>query len=106
MPYSSSVYQDNNFQGRVEFAAAVIARGGHTTRNFDTCFEMADGHEVSAALYRRVLARPEGRLAANFSRYVNVELAKEDYEVTKGLTLKQLEEQAAKSRAASKKGTI
>ena len=50
---NKSVYNANDFQYRVDFAANVISRMGRTTRNFDTCFEMYDGQAVAAALMRR-----------------------------------------------------
>ncbi|WP_279483519.1 hypothetical protein [Aureimonas sp. SK2] len=63
-----SVYDADNYAGRVNYAATVITRQGGTTRHFDTCFEMWDGSEVAVALYRRSLRNP--RLAANLWRYI------------------------------------
>ncbi len=98
MTYYSPVYQESNFYARVQFAASVIARGGGRSRNFDACFEMFDADEVAAALYRRIVARPNGRLAQNYDRFADLEMAKAAYEATRHLTLEQLAEQAGKSR--------
>ena len=94
----SKVYERDAFEYRVQFAAGVIARGGNTTRNFDTTCEMWDGDAVTAALMRRVKAHPNGPLAKNFSRYINVELAEKSYQETKHLSRRELIEYAAKLR--------
>ena len=65
-----SVYEPDNFSGRVSLAALVISRGGEQTRSFDTCFEMYDGDAVATALYRRVQQNPHGDLAKNLWRYL------------------------------------
>jgi hypothetical protein len=62
------VYEPDNFAGRVAYAAAVISRGGRTSRTFDTCFEMYDGEAVAVALLRRAERSP--KIAANLFRYV------------------------------------
>ena len=100
-----NVYDDNAFQYRVEFAAAVISRGGETTRNFDTCFEMYDGDQVIAALVRRVRANPDGRLALNFSRYL-VPSRPEEIEALSRLTFRDLAGKAAEAREASRAAFI
>jgi len=87
------------FAARVAFAAAVIARGGETSRKFDTCFEMYDGDAVAAGLMRRAKANPEGNLARNLFRYIGEAGALEHYEQTKHLTARGLAEFAAKLRA-------
>ena len=94
----SKVYQRVAFAYRVNFAASVIARGGNTTRNFDTCCEMNDGDAVVAALMRRAKANPGGPLAKNFSRYLNVELAEKYYQETVHMSSRELVEYAAKLR--------
>ena len=94
----SKVYQRDAFAYRVNFAASVIAKGGNTTRNFDTCCEMWDWDAVVAALMRRVKANPGGPLARNFSRYLNVGLAETAYQETKHMSNRQLIEYAAKLR--------
>lgn len=64
----ASVYDTENFSGRVNYAAAVIVQGRRTSRSFDTCFEMHDGDAVVAALVRRSRSNP--LLAANLFRYL------------------------------------
>lgn len=80
-----SVYDENNFIGRVNYAASVISRKGGNTRHFDTCFEMYDGDAVAAALYRRSLKNE--RLAINMPRYVNMDLVLQNYTEHKGKNL-------------------
>ena len=53
-----SVYDTENFQGRVSLAALYISKGRETTRSFDTCFEMWDGDAVAVALLRRAERNP------------------------------------------------
>ena len=53
-----SVYDPENFSGRVNYAAQCFLRGTGCTRHFDTCFEMADGDAVVAALVRRAARNP------------------------------------------------
>lgn len=48
-----SVYEENNFEGRVNYAAQCFVRGISNSRHFDTCFEMFDGQAVVTALVRR-----------------------------------------------------
>lgn len=71
------VYDINQRAYRVEFACRVILAGRSTSRKFDTCFEMGDGNEVAAAIYRRALKNPT--LMEALPRYINVELAKQNY---------------------------
>ena len=94
-----SVYNLDDFQYRVDFAANVISRMRRITRNFDTCFEMNDGHAVAAALIRRARANPAGPLAKNLPKYISETLAVENYEATKHLTRAGLAEYAAELRA-------
>lgn len=68
-----SVYDAENYQGRVSLAALYISTGRDTTRSFDTCFEMYDGDAVATALFRRALADPDSDLARNLPRYLNLE---------------------------------
>lgn len=68
-----SVYDKENFQGRVSLAALYISEGRETTRSFDTCFEMNDGNAVAVALLRRATANPDGKLALNLWRYLGRE---------------------------------
>jgi len=94
-----SVYNANDFQYRVDFAANVISRMWRTTRSCDTCFEMYDGQPVAAALMRRARANPAGPLAKNLSKYIREELAYEDDETTTHLTRADLAGYAAELRA-------
>jgi hypothetical protein len=66
----SSVYDEDNFMGRVAFAANYISKGVDSTRTFDTCFEMNDGDAVYLALVRRVRKNPNTKLAKNIWRYL------------------------------------
>jgi hypothetical protein len=60
----SRVYERDAFAYRVNFAAGVIAKGGNTTRNFDTCCEMNDGDAVVAALMQALERKQEAFLRA------------------------------------------
>jgi hypothetical protein len=72
-----NVYDKEQQALRVSFACARILSGGATTRAFDTCFEMGDGNEVAARVYRRALKNP--RLMEALPRYLNVDMARRDY---------------------------
>lgn len=57
-----SVYDRENFAGRVNYAADCFSRQRAIgTRHFDTCFEMADGDAVVTALVRRARKNPKLR---------------------------------------------
>lgn len=71
----ASVYESDNFAGRVNYAAAVISKQGKTTRHFDTCFEMYDGDVVACALWRRAEKNP--KLAELLPRYISADLKAE-----------------------------
>lgn len=60
-----SVYDPENFAGRVDYAATGTLRGTDS-RQFDTCFEMNDGDAVMLGLLRRAAKNP--RLAAALPR--------------------------------------
>lgn len=66
----SRLNDPENFRGRVNYAAKVIAYGRSPTRAFDNCFENHDGDEVATAIVRR--SRKNGRLAANLQRYLSL----------------------------------
>lgn len=66
----SRLNDPENFRGRVNYAAKVIAYGRSPTRAFDNCFENWDGDEVATVIVRR--ARKNQRLAANLHRYLNI----------------------------------
>ena len=96
-----SVYDPDNFKGRVALAASYIAQEREGTRSFNTCFEMNDGDAVAVALYRRAKANPEGKLAANIWRYLgrdSVEQTAAEYENVRTQDLQNL---AAQMRAKS-----
>lgn len=97
------VYAPNAFKDRVEYAAAVIARGGKTSRKFDTTGEMYDGAAVTAALVRRAKANPGGKLAQNLFKYIGEDAANQRYEETKHLTTRGLVEYASMLRAEAEK---
>lgn len=67
-----SVYDAENFSGRVNLLAKTIATGARTTRATDTCCEMNDGDEVCVAVYRRSLKNPA--IARNIWRYLSQEV--------------------------------
>ena len=69
-----SVYAAENFSGRVSLAASYISQRRESSRAFDACFEMYDGHAVSVALYRRAQKAPHGPLAANLWRYLRQDI--------------------------------
>lgn len=71
----SALNNPENFAGRVNYAAQVIANGRSPSRAFDNCFENHDGDEVAAALVRR--AEHNERLRANLWRYLNRSSAEE-----------------------------
>jgi len=94
----SRIHEPDGFWDRVSFACAVVAHSARTTLQFDSCFEMYDGHAVAAAVVRRAKARPDGPLARNlFPRYLGPR-ALASYEATKHLSRKQLENCAADLR--------
>lgn len=66
----SRLNDPENFRGRVNYAAKVIAYGYRPTRAFDNCFENYDGDEVATAILRR--SRKNARLAANLERYLGL----------------------------------
>lgn len=50
---TNSVYNPDNFLGRVNYAQACLLNKRTGTRPFDTCFEMGDGKAVVTSLVRR-----------------------------------------------------
>lgn len=98
-----SVYDEENYQGRINFAAKYIAQGRRTTRHFDTCFEMWDGDFVATALYRRAQKNP--KLAAALPRYLNLDSIKATAEKYKDLSTSGLAKAAAEERAKQRKAT-
>ncbi len=66
----SRLNDPENFRGRVNYAAKVIAYRRRPTRAFDNCFENHDGDEVATVIVRR--SRKNARLAANLQRYLSL----------------------------------
>lgn len=95
-----SVYDNDNFAGRVNYAAIVIARKGGQTRHFDTCFEMYDGMEVAVAVYRRSLKNP--KLAANIWTYLGRDMVMSNVETLKEVATRDLPVRATQSRTRAK----
>ena len=71
-------FDSSNQQYRINFACRVMLAGRTQTRAFDNCFEMWDGHEVAAKIYRRALKNP--KLMAAMPKYLDIELCRRDYE--------------------------
>ncbi len=87
----SALNQPDNFIGRVNYAAAVISAGRHTTRAFDNCFENDDGDAVAAAIMRR--AEKNEKLRENLPRYLDLALATENHATYAGRDLKEVSRQ-------------
>lgn len=95
-----SVYDEDNFSGRVAHAAATMLRGGSPTRRFDTCFEMHDGDLVAVALYRRAETNP--KLAAALPRYLSPELREPTIAKYRHVPTRHLADAARKARAQAR----
>lgn len=95
-----SVKDENNFSGRVNYAARVIASGKEPHRGFDDCFEMYDGAEVAVAVYRRSMNNPA--IAANIWRYLGREKVVENACRLAHLSARGLSLQAAETRKRRK----
>jgi hypothetical protein len=95
----SATNRPDNFAGRVNYAAQVIANKRGTSRAFDNCFENYDGDEVLAALVLR--SQCNERLAANLPRYINAESIAKIRRQFETMTARQISAQAAKTRAAA-----
>lgn len=100
-----SVYDTENFAGRVNLAALYISEGRDSSRSFDTCFEMDDGEAVGLALYRRAQKTPDGALARNLSRYLQPEhleanAARNAHRQNLAAWARELRERADKARTA------
>lgn len=90
----SRLNDPENYEGRVRYAAKVIAGGLEAHRAFDNCFENDDGTAVAAALIRR--AKRNEAIARNLPRYLNLEMATADFKSLEG---KNLVEEARRMRA-------
>lgn len=84
----SRLNRRDHFEGRVRYAADVIANGREARRAFDNCFENGDGDAVAAAIYRRSLQNP--KIAANLKRYISADMAKASYEKHLGQDLREV----------------
>jgi hypothetical protein len=96
-----SVYDSDNYAGRVNYAATVISRNGGRTRHFDTCFEMHDGDMVALALWRRAQSNP--KLAERIPRYLNVDLRDELLARYADLPARKMAETARQMREKAKR---
>ena len=93
----SALNRPDNFAGRVNYAAAVIADRREATRNFDNCFENWDGDVVAVALWRRAQRNP--RLAENMPRYLSMELVERNAQDFSHVPTRKLKDVAADMRA-------
>lgn len=94
----ASVRDAENFSGRVNLLARVIATGGRTTRTTDSCCEMYDGDEVCVAVYRRSLKNES--IARNIWRYLSRDTVMEAAERLSGVA--NLAAEARNTRARSR----
>jgi hypothetical protein len=93
----SRLNDPDNFRGRVNYAAQVIAYGRRPTRAFDNCFENYDGDEVATALLRR--SKKNARLAANLHRYLSMASIEAAAERLADVSTRSLPEVARQTRA-------
>jgi len=93
----TSVYEPDNFIGRVNLAASYMTKGRATTRTFDTCFEMYDGDVVACAIYRRAIKNP--KLEAALPRYLSVSMRDDTLKQFEHVKTRDLPKEAAKMRA-------
>lgn len=96
----SRLNDPENFRGRVNYAAKVIAYGHRPTRAFDNCFENYDGDEVATAILRR--SRKNARLAANLQRYLSLTSIEAAAERLADVPTRKLPEVARQTRARQK----
>ena len=97
MKTMTSVYDTDNYTGRVNLAVNYITRGSRTTRHFDTCFEMWDGDIVATAIYRRALKNP--KLAEKLPKYLNIDSIAATAAEYAHIPTSKLKDEAAKKRA-------
>jgi hypothetical protein len=93
----SRLNDPDNFRGRVNYAAQVIAYGRRPTRAFDNCFENYDGDDVATALLRR--SKKNARLAANLHRYLSMASIEAAAERLADVSTRSLPEVARQTRA-------
>ena len=96
----SRLNDPENFRGRVNYAAKVIAYGRRPTRAFDNCFENYDGDEVATAILRR--SKKNARLAANLQRYLSLDSIEAVAERLADIPTRKLPEIARQTRARRK----
>lgn len=96
----SRLNDPENFRGRVNYAAKVIAYGRRPTRAFDNCFENYDSDEVATAILRR--SKKNARLAANLQRYLSLASIETAAERLADVPTRKLPEVARQSRARQK----
>ncbi len=96
----SRLNDPENFRGRVNYAAQVIAYGRRPTRAFDNCFENYDGDEVATAILRR--SKKNVRLAANLQRYLSLASIEAAAERLADVPTRKLPEVARQTRARQK----
>lgn len=96
----SRLNDPENFRGRVNYAAKVIAYGHRPTRAFDNCFENYDGDEVATAILRR--SRKNARLASNLQRYLSLASIEAAAERLADVPTRKLPEVARQTRARQK----
>jgi hypothetical protein len=89
-------FKPQSFNGRVRYAADLIASGARLCRAFDSCFENYDGDAVAVAILRQAATNPD--LARNFGRYLNRPRAEADAERWKHFNDEQLRREAARLR--------
>lgn len=96
----SRLNDPENFRGRVNYAAKVIAYGHSPSRAFDNCFENYDGDEVATVIVRR--ARKNRRLAANLHRYLSIASIEAAAERLAEISTRKLPDVARQTRARRK----
>lgn len=93
----SRLNDPENFRGRVDYAAKVIAYGRSPTGAFDNCFENDDGDEVATVILRR--SRKNAHLATNLQRYLNLSSIEAAAERLADIPTRKLPEVARQTRA-------
>ena len=96
----SRLNDPENFRGRVNYAAKVIAYRRRPTRAFDNCFENHDGDEVATVIVRR--SRKNARLAANLQRYLSLSSIEAAADRLAEVPTRKLPEVARQTRARRK----
>lgn len=96
----SNLNNPDNFAGRVNYAAQVIAQGRRTSRAFDNCFENYDGDAVVVALYRR--SQKNENLAARLFGYIGKESTLEAVAKYEGRNLAEVSREIIAARSAGK----